>query len=141
MDRDTQWELMTTLQAVSHLTEEVGELAQSVNRIYEYTGEVQEKHLANVRCELVDAFWFLIKIANKFDVDLDAEVESFVKRADQWPIEKHHGKLVEGLRTLDRELLRARNELNLELTPLNPTQATRGFLKGLDTTVEREHDR
>jgi NTP pyrophosphatase (non-canonical NTP hydrolase) len=113
MDRDTQWELMTTLQALSHLAEEVGELAQSINRIYEYTGEVQEKHLANLRGELVDVLWFLIKIANKFEVDLDAEIESFVKRADQWPVEKHRSKLVEGLRALDKELLMARTGLNL----------------------------
>ena len=113
VDRDTQWELLTTVQVVCHLTEEVGELAQSINRIYEYTGEVREKHLANIRIELVDVTWFLIKIANRFDVDLDAEVKSFVERANQWPIEKHHGKLVEGLRTLDKELLKARSELNL----------------------------
>jgi NTP pyrophosphatase (non-canonical NTP hydrolase) len=112
-DRNTQWELLTTAQVLCHLTEEVGELAQAVNRIYEYTGEVREKYLANLSGELVDALWFLIKIANRFDVDLDAEVKSFVERANQWPIEKHHGKLVEGLTTLDKELLKARSELNL----------------------------
>ena len=113
IDRDTQWELLTTAQVVCHLTEEIGELAQSINRIYEYTGEVREKYLTNLSVELVDALWFLIKIANRFDVDLDAEVKSFVERANQWPIEKHHGKLVEGLRTLDKELLKARSELSL----------------------------
>jgi len=112
-DRDTQWELLTTAQVVCHLTEEAGELAQAINRIYEYTGEVREKYLANLSGELVDALWFLIKIANRFDVDLDAEVKGFVERANQWPIEKHHGKLVEGLRTLDKELIKARGELNL----------------------------
>ncbi len=29
----------------------------------------------------------------------------------------------------------------IELIPLKPVQETRGFLKGIDTTVEREHDR
>jgi NTP pyrophosphatase (non-canonical NTP hydrolase) len=114
IDRDTQWELLTTVQILSHLTEEVGELAQSINRIYEYTGEVRQKYLANLSGELVDTFWFLIKIANRFDVDLDAEVKSFVERANQWPIEKHHGKLVEGLTTLDKELSKARTSLNLD---------------------------
>jgi NTP pyrophosphatase (non-canonical NTP hydrolase) len=114
IDRDTQWELLTTVQILSHLTEEVGELAQSINRIYEYTGEVQQKYLANLSGELVDTLWFLIKIANRFDVDLDAEVKSFVERANQWPIEKHHGKLVEGLTTLDKELSKARTSLNLD---------------------------
>ena len=114
VDRDTQWELLTTVQVVCHLTEEVGELAQSINRIYEYTGEVREKYLANLSGELVDTLWFLVKIANRFDVDLDAEVKSFVERADQWPVEKHHGKLVEGLKTLNRELLKSRASLNLD---------------------------
>ena len=113
IDRKTQWELLTTAQVVCHLTEEVGELAQAVNRIYECSGEVREKYLANLSGELVDALWFLIKIANRFDVDLDAEVKSFVERADQWPIDKYHGKLVEGLTTLDKELSKARGELNL----------------------------
>ena len=29
----------------------------------------------------------------------------------------------------------------IELIPLRPIQETRGFLKGIDTTVEREPDR
>ena len=112
-DSDTQWELLTTAQVLCHLAEEMGELAQSINRIYEYTGEVRERYLANLNVELVDTLWFLIKIANRFDVDLDAEVKNFVERANQWPGEKHHSKLVEGLRTLDKELSKARSELNL----------------------------
>lgn len=32
-------------------------------------------------------------------------------------------------------------ENRIELIPLRPTRAARGFLKGLDTTVEREPDR
>ncbi len=30
---------------------------------------------------------------------------------------------------------------HIELIPLRPIQETRGFLKGIDTTVEREQDR
>ncbi len=117
-DRDTQWELLTTAQVVCHLTEEVGELAQAINRTYECSGEVREKYRANLSGELVDTLWFLIKIANRFDVDLDAEVKSFVERANQWPVEMYHGKLVEGLTTLDKELSKARGELNLgEVAP------------------------
>lgn len=112
-DRDTQWDLLTSFQLVSHLTEEVGELTQSINRIYGYAGE-KEKHLVNLRGELVDVFWFLIKIANKFDVDLDAEVQHLVKRADEWPIEKHRSELVDSLRALDEELSAARSELDLK---------------------------
>ena len=38
-DNDTQWNLLTTLQILSHLTEEVGEVAQSINRIYAKSGK------------------------------------------------------------------------------------------------------
>jgi AbrB family looped-hinge helix DNA binding protein len=32
-------------------------------------------------------------------------------------------------------------ENRIELIPLRPTQEMRGFLKGIDTTIEREPDR
>jgi len=32
-------------------------------------------------------------------------------------------------------------ENRIELIPIKPIQSTRGFLKGMDTTVEREPDR
>jgi NTP pyrophosphatase (non-canonical NTP hydrolase) len=50
-DRSTQWDLLTTLQLLAHLTEEVGELAQSINRIYRHPGE-EDIHLENLRGEL-----------------------------------------------------------------------------------------
>jgi len=115
-DRDTQWNLLTTLQLLSHLTEEVGELVQLINRVYGYAEE-REKCYADLGRELVDVFWFLVKIANKLDIDLDREVQSLVKRVDEWPIEtieKHRCELIDGLRTLDRELSAARSKLDLE---------------------------
>ncbi len=113
-DRTSQWDLLATLQLLAHLTEEVGEVAQSVNRIHEYRGEVREQHRDNMRIEIVDVLWFLIKIANRFEVDLQAEVERFVERASQWSAAENRGKLLEGLRTLDREMARAREELDLD---------------------------
>jgi NTP pyrophosphatase (non-canonical NTP hydrolase) len=112
-DRETQWEILTALQLVSHLTEEVGELAHSINRVYRRAGD-KEKHLLNLRSELVDVFWFLVKIANKFDVDLETEVQSLVRRADEWPIEEYRGELVSSLSALDEELSVAKSKLNLE---------------------------
>ena len=115
-DDHTQWNLLTTLQLLSHLTEEMGELAQSVNRIYGYAGN-REEQLANLRQELSDVFWFLAKVANRFSVDLDAEAQSLIKRASEWPtatIEKHRGELIASLRTLDEELAVARSKLELE---------------------------
>ena len=80
-DDDTQWNCLTTLQLLAHLTEEVGELAQSINRIYGYVEE-REAHLANLGREAMDVFWLLVKITNRFDVDLDREAQEFVKRVD-----------------------------------------------------------
>jgi len=116
-DDETQWNLLTTLQLLSHLTEEVGELARSINRIYGYAEE-KEEHLASLGREVMDVFWFLVKIANRFDVDLDAEVQGLVKRADGWSMEtisQHRRELVEALRTLDKELFAAKARLDLRV--------------------------
>jgi NTP pyrophosphatase (non-canonical NTP hydrolase) len=115
-DEETQWSLLTTLQLLSHLTEEVGELAQSLNRIYGYA-EKREEQLANLRQELSDVFWFLVKIANKYDVDLDAEAQSLVSRQSEWStatLERYRGELIVGMRTLDQELAAAKSKLNLK---------------------------
>ncbi len=115
-DDDTQWNLLTVLQLLSHLTEEVGELAQSVNRIYGYAGK-QEEQLASLRQELSDVFWFLVKIANRFNVDLDVEAQGLMKRAGEWSaatIEVHRGELIASLRMLDEELSAAKSKLSLE---------------------------
>jgi len=114
-DDDTQWSCLTTLQLLAHLTEEVGELAQSINRIYGYVEE-KEAHLANLEGEAMDVFWLLVKIANRFGVDLDSEAQDLIKRMDGWPeaiIEKHRDELIASLRTLDHELSIARSKLDL----------------------------
>jgi len=115
-DDHTQWNLLTTPQLLSHLTEEVGELAQSLNRIYGYAGK-REEQLAGIRQELTDVFWFLVKIANKFDVDLDAEAQGLMGRMGEWSeatLERYRGELIAGLRTLDKELAAAKGKLGLE---------------------------
>jgi NTP pyrophosphatase (non-canonical NTP hydrolase) len=110
-DRETQWDLITTPQLVSHLTEEIGEVAQSVNRIYGYSEEEEKQsHRANLGLELVEAFWFLLKIANRFSIDLDAEASDFIENADEWQ-GKYLDDLMSSLRALDRELSTAKKEL------------------------------
>ena len=114
-DDETQWNCLTTPQLLSHLIEEVGELAQSVNRILSYAEE-KDEHLANLGHELVDVFWFLVKIANRFDLDLDAETRGFVQRAGEWSAEtggKYRDELIAGLKSLDQELLAAKRRLDL----------------------------
>ena len=112
-DRDTQWDLLTTPQILSHLTEEIGEVAQSVNRIYGYTeGAEKEEQLANLRIELVEAFWLLTKLANRFDIDFDGAIEQFVELSGEW-LHKYRGRLIRGLQNLDRELSVAKSSLDL----------------------------
>ena len=114
-DDQSQWSCLTALQLLSHLTEEVGELARSINRIYGYAEE-KEAHLENLRREVIDVFWFLVKIANRFDVDLDAEMRSFVLRARERPaevVEQDRSELIAGLRALDHELEAAKRSLDL----------------------------
>lgn len=113
-DERMRWNLLTTPQLLSHLTEEIGELTQSLNRIYGYAGK-REEQLASLRHELMDVLWFLIKIANKFDVDLDVEVQSLVSRQSEWStatIEGYRSELIAGLRTLDEELRAAESKLD-----------------------------
>ena len=112
-DGETQWDCLTTVQLLSHLAEEVGEVARAINRIYGYAEE-RDAYLANLGRELMDVFWFLVKIANRFDVDLDVEAQNLVQRANEWTpetIEKHRRELVAGLRALDEELVVAKSKL------------------------------
>lgn len=114
-DDETQWSCLTTPQLLSHLMEEVGELARSINRILSYAEERQD-HLVNLGHELMDVFWFLVKIANRFDLDLDAETQGFVQRAGERSAEtaaKYRGELIAGLKALDQELLAAKRGLDL----------------------------
>jgi NTP pyrophosphatase (non-canonical NTP hydrolase) len=115
VDDETQWNCLTTPQLLSHLTEEVGELARSINRILSYAEE-KDEHLANLGHELMDVFWFLVKISNRFDLDLDAETRSFVQRAGNRSAEtaeKYRDELIAGLRSLDQELVAAKRSLDL----------------------------
>lgn len=113
IDNNTQWDLLTTPQLLCHLTEEMGEVAKAVNRLCAYTeGEAREKYRANLVLELVDTFWFLIKIANRYDINLDLEAENFVERTANWG-DKYHSQLVGKMRNLDAELSTAKDKLDL----------------------------
>ena len=103
-DRRTGWNRLSRVQLVSHLLEEVGELARSVNRVYEYRGKTREEHLANMRTEVVDTLWFVFKLASRFGVDVEQELSSFVSRADSWTPDLHGAKLTNGLAELSAEL-------------------------------------
>ena len=115
VDQCTQWSLLTTPQLMSHLTEDVGEVARCINRLCE-DRDNREDLLANLAAELVDAFWFLVKLAIKFDVDLDSAARAFVGCAEERPAgiaAEHRQELISGLSNLDKELAAARTELPL----------------------------
>ena len=60
--------------------------------------------------------WFLVKIANRFDVDLDVEAQGLVQRGSEWTTEtvgKHRSERIASLLALDRELLAAKRSLGL----------------------------
>ncbi len=103
-DKRTGWNRLTRIQLLAHLFEEAGELAQSVNRTYEYRDKIQQKHIHNIKIEIVDILWFVFKIADRFDVNVERELCSFVERADSWPQEKHGSKLLHALAALGEEL-------------------------------------
>jgi NTP pyrophosphatase (non-canonical NTP hydrolase) len=115
------------LQLLSHLTEEVGEVARAINRIYRHAEE-RDAHLTNLGHELLDVFWLLAKIANRFDVDLDIETRGFVQRAGEWTIEtvgKHRRELVAGLQALNEELAVAKSKLGIEEKMMAPNADAR----------------
>ena len=104
MDERTGWDRLTRVQLLSHLFEETGELARSINRVYEYRDEIQKDHIDNIKMEIVDVLWFLFKIAERFSIDVENEVISFTKRADSWTPNKHSFKLKNALESLEEEL-------------------------------------
>jgi NTP pyrophosphatase (non-canonical NTP hydrolase) len=63
--------------------EEIGEVARALNRLYKYQeGESKEDQRLNLAHELVDAFWFLVKIANDSG---EIENRSLVLQAGSFP--------------------------------------------------------
>ena len=115
-DHDTQWDVLTAPQLLSHLAEEMGEVAQAVNRIYR-GAQGRQDHLANLRRELMDAFWLLAKLANRFGADLDEEAQRFTRRVGTWSpstIERYRAELIASLRMLDEDLSAAKRALGLD---------------------------
>lgn len=98
------WNQLTRVQLLAHLFEEAGELAQSVNRCYEYRDDTQETHQQNIKVEIVDVLWFVFKIANRFGVDAEHELSSFVGKADSWTVDRHGEKLSNAMEALQTEI-------------------------------------
>ena len=109
-DAQTGWDRLPLVQIATHLTEEVGELVRSINRVYEYRGAVRDEHARNISVELVDVAWFLFKIANRFGVSLDDALTSFARSEGELPLDKYGSQLSNALKALGDELAKADSE-------------------------------
>ena len=91
-------------------------VARAVNRIYR-GDEGRQNYLVNLGRELMDAFWLLTKLANRFDVDLDEEAQRFTRRMGTWSpstVKRYRAELIASLRMLDEDLSAAKRELGLD---------------------------
>ena len=113
-DQKSKWNNITRLQLVSHLVEEVGEMVRSVNRTYEYRGEISKEHQENLKTEIVDSLWFIFKIANSFQIDIENELSSFKTRASSWPDDKFRSNLKNGLSAINLEIKKAKENLEID---------------------------
>ena len=111
-DEATGWEAISPLQIMAHLTEEVGEVAQAINRIYEYRDETADTHRASLGSELVDVMWFLSKLACRYSIDLEDEAQAMVKRADARRPGHYHSQLAAAVESLNADAQRSRSALN-----------------------------
>lgn len=72
------WDADTPSEVVIHLAEELGELAREVNKATGYKpGALDSKAIED---ELVDLQYLLFKLANTYDIDLDAAWSSMPRR-------------------------------------------------------------
>ena len=101
IDHTTGWDRLSGLQLIARLTEEMGELAQSVNRVY--MDRDREAHMENIGVELADCLWVITKLANKYGVDLDPQAVRLVENASKWS-EDTSAHLENGLRNLRDEI-------------------------------------
>lgn len=111
-DRKTDWDVQPVALVACHLVEEMGELIHCINR----TGGLEEERqaaLVDLPGELVDTAWFLLKIANRFGVDLDAGLEDLIRRHTAYPTDPYRAELLSGLHSLDSELDTAKKRIEL----------------------------
>ncbi len=77
-DKRYDWEKDKASQIVLHLLEELGEVGRLILRHEEYKKEEFKK--GELGQELTDLLYLTLKLANKFDIDLDGEWKVMWKR-------------------------------------------------------------
>ena len=89
-----------------------GEMAQIINRAIHGRDQGEEWRRA-LGAEMADVLWFLVKLANRFDIDLGQEISPLLARMEASPPDEYAAELVAGLRSLASEIDLARDELDL----------------------------
>jgi NTP pyrophosphatase (non-canonical NTP hydrolase) len=107
-DQATGWDAISPLQLMVHLTEEVGEVAQAINRIYEYRDDTAQKYRASLGTELVDLIWFVAKLASRYGVDLEAQVRAMVERAESRAPDHYRYQLAAAIESLEADAVHSR---------------------------------
>lgn len=80
-DRKYGWDRDEVGHIVLHMSEELGEISRRILRYEGYkTEEFSKKELAE---ELIDLLYLILKLANKFDIDLDDEWNSMWERYEK----------------------------------------------------------
>ena len=113
-NRATGWDAISPLQVLAHLTEELGEVAQSINRIYEYRDDTAEKHRLNLGSELMDVMWLLSQLACRYDVDLETQAQAMVERAGSRDPDTFRPQLLAGVDALHADASRAQSSLGTD---------------------------
>ncbi len=80
------------LESVAHLMEEVGEIARHVLRLEGHKAldeSARDDEIEALALELSDAFVFLTKLANAYDIDWDDTIHRAMEKAEaRWDVER-----------------------------------------------------
>lgn len=74
--RQKGWDRVSTELLWMLFVEEIGELASAIRRV---TNNFTDRKRANVTSEWFDCLSYLFQIADRFDIDLDASWDEYVK--------------------------------------------------------------
>ncbi len=80
-DKKFNWDKDRGSHIALHMSEELGEISRRILRFEGYkTEEFDKKELAE---ELTDLLYLTLKLANKFEINLDSELEDMWKRYEK----------------------------------------------------------
>ena len=109
IDREDGWDALPLVHCSTRIAEEIGELSESISGLYLLRGKEQQAHRDNIAHEIVDVLWFLVKIANRLEIDIESETDKLVERSKSWPRETYREHLRNCMEYLAEEMEQARN--------------------------------